>query len=1100
MRVLKRNGSYEDIDLRKIQARMTTLTIERGLDHLDTLELCQSVVAGLYDGVTTQQLDELAIETAAGLCARDPEYGKLAGALAVSNLDKNLRYDGLNTLGGYIHYFAQLHPGYIRDDILHFLAGHQDALRQVVMYDRDYLLDYFGYRTLEKSYLIKDTKSGKIVERPQHLWLRVAAELGQKDLDKVITIYNQLSTFDYMHATPTLFNAGTYSPQMASCFLLSMEDDSIEGIFKCLSDCAQISKYAGGIGVAITKIRAKGSPIKGTNGISNGIVPMSRMFNELARYIDQGGGKRKGAVSLYLEPWHPDVFDFLDLRKQQGKEEIRARDIFTALWIPDLFMERVERDAEWSLLCPNQCPGLVDVYGDEFKVLYESYENQGLAMRIVPARSLWRSILQSQIETGTPYMLYKDACNAKSNQKNLGTLKSSNLCVAPETKMLTRQGYFEIQSLWGKTVDVWNGDCWSETEVYKTGVNKKLIKVITDCGQELYCTEYHKFYVKNKYGSPPEVKRAHELVKGDKLEKFNLPEPNQQFVTFNPKLYTEGLYTADGCYTSTKFPHRVYLYGAKQDLAQYLLKADRSYNQPAQNRSHYEYGNLRPKYFIPTIAEDTVSGVLSWLAGYLDGDGCVTNNNGNQGIQVSSVNKDFLQALQLSLQELGVNSKIKLLRKAGNYSLPKNDGTNENALYQCRDVYRLTINGVHTKKLLCLGLPVKRLRITSYEGQREAEKHIKVISIVDEGRHDDTYCVTETLKNKVMFNGLLTGNCVEILEYTCHDEIAVCNLASINLSKLVENGTFNYKRLGEITEQLVINLNSVLDSNYYKLPETSNSNLKRRPVGIGVQGLADVFMKLGLSFDSAEARYINKCIFEFIYFSAVQASMQLAKDHGSYEGFEGSPASCGKLQMDLWEVEPITHTPSMWQELRDSVRIHGLRNSLLIALMPTASTASITGNVECFEPITSNAYTRRVLSGDRWVINKHLVSDLKELGLWNEALRIKLLADNGSVQNLPVPQHIKDVYRTVWEIPQKSIVQMAADRGPFICQSQSMNIHLTTPSYTNLSAMHFDAWRKGLKTGSYYIRGKAALNNLAPTVQEVEGCSLDDPSCESCSA
>ncbi|HQV67374.1 MAG TPA: ribonucleoside-diphosphate reductase subunit alpha, partial [Saprospiraceae bacterium] len=616
--------------------------------------------------------------------------------------------------------------------------------------DRDYAYDYFGFKTLEKSYLLK--VDGRVIERPQHLLMRAAVGIHGSDIDSVLETYNLMSDRWFIHATPTLFNAATPKPQLSSCFLLTMTDDSIEGIFETLSRCAKISQSAGGIGLSIHNIRAKGSYIKGTGGTSNGIIPMLRVYNDTARYVDQGGGKRKGAFSVYLEPWHADVEEFLDLKKNHGKEENRARDLFYAMWMPDLFMERVKDNGNWSLFCPNEAPGLSDAYGEEFRALYTRYEQEGRARKTISAQALWFSILESQIETGTPYILYKDAANLKSNQKNLGTIKSSNLCT-------------------------------------------------------------------------------------------------------------------------------------------------------------------------------------------------------------------------------------------------------------------------------------------------------------------------------------------EIMEYTSKDEVAVCNLASLALNKFVIDGAFDFQKLHEITRVVTRNLNKVIDVNYYPIIEAQNSNRRHRPIGIGVQGLADAFIHLRMPFDSPEARQLNKDIFEAIYFAALTESCALAEKDGAYASFEGSPASQGILQYDMWDVTPSRNWD--WTSLKANIKKHGLRNSLLVAPMPTASTSQILGNNECFEPYTSNIYSRRTLSGEYIVVNKHLLQDLIKLNLWNEQLKEKLMAANGSVQEIAeIPDEIKALYKTTWEISQKVLIDMSADRGAFICQSQSLNLFMESPNFAKLSSMHMYAWSKGLKTGMYYLRTKAATEAIKFTLSE----------------
>jgi|APTNR8051073442_1049403.scaffolds.fasta_scaffold00001_387 ribonucleoside-diphosphate reductase alpha chain len=755
MLVLKRDGHRESVKFDKITARIEKLCYGLDLKYVSPVEVAMKVINGLYDGVTTIELDNLAAEIAATLTTKHPDYAKLAARIAISNLHKVTSKSFSNTmkrLYTYVDPKTGQNAPLISKETWKVIRDHAAELDEAIIYDRDFGYDYFGFRTLERSYLMKI--DGKVVERPQHLLMRVAVGIHGEDIPAAIETYTLLSEKWFTHATPTLFNAGTPKPQLSSCFLLTMQDDSIDGIYDTLKQCAKISQSAGGIGLSIHNVRAKGSYIKGTGGTSNGIVPMLRNFDMTARYVDQGGGKRKGSFAIYLEPWHADVFDFLALKKNHGKEEMRARDLFYAMWIPDLFMQRVENNEMWSLFCPNECPGLGDVWGEEFERLYEKYEKEGKFRKQIKAQDLWFEILESQIETGTPYILYKDSANRKSNQKNLGTIKSSNLCT-------------------------------------------------------------------------------------------------------------------------------------------------------------------------------------------------------------------------------------------------------------------------------------------------------------------------------------------EIIEYTSKDEVAVCNLASLALNKFVtDDGKFDHQKLYEITKVVTRNLNKVIDVNYYPVEEARNSNMRHRPIGLGVQGLADTFIMLRMPFDSDEARRLNEDIFETIYFGAMESSMELAQKNGPYESFKGSPVSKGIFQFDMWGVTPKSGRWN-WEQLKQDVKKHGVRNSLLLAPMPTASTSQILGNNECFEPYTSNIYTRRTLSGEFIIANKHLMKDLIELGLWTETMRQKLIATNGSVQAIPeIPQNIKDIYRTVWEISQKAIIDMSADRGAYICQSQSLNIHLKDPNFGKLTSMHFYAWKKGLKTGMYYLRSTAAADAIQFTLDK----------------
>ena len=786
MLVIKRDGRLETVRFDKVTARIEKLSYGLDTRFVTPIEVSKKVIDGIFDKVHTTELDNLAAETAASLTTKHPDYAILAARIAISNLHKTTSKSFSNTiklLYQYVDPKTGENASLISREVYEVVKKNAALLDSTIIYDRDFGYDYFGFKTLERSYLLK--LDGKVVERPQHMLMRVAVGIHHEDIDSVIETYNLLSERWFTHATPTLFNAGTPKAQLSSCFLLTVKEDSIEGIYDTLKQCAKISQSAGGIGLSVHGIRATGSYIKGTNGTSNGIIPMLKVFNDTARYVDQGGGKRKGAFAIYLEPWHADVIDFLQLKKNHGKEEMRARDLFYALWISDLFMKRVEADEEWSLFCPNEAPGLSDCYGDEFEALYERYEREGKARKVIKAQELWFEILESQTETGTPYMLFKDHANRKSNQKNLGTIKSSNLCT-------------------------------------------------------------------------------------------------------------------------------------------------------------------------------------------------------------------------------------------------------------------------------------------------------------------------------------------EIMEYTSPDEVAVCNLASIALPKFIVNGKFDHNKLKEVTKQVTKNLNKIIDINYYPVPEAERSNLRHRPIGIGIQGLADAFIKLRMPFESEEAQRMNEDIHETIYFGAMEASMELAKKEGPYETWKGSPISEGIFQFDMWGVTPKSGRWN-WDEMRKLVKKHGVRNSLLVAPMPTASTSQILGNNECFEPYTSNIYTRRVLSGEFIVVNKHLLKDFVDLGLWNDKMKNKLIESNGSVQNIAeIPQNIKDLYKTVWEISQKTIMDMSADRGAYICQSQSLNIHIKDPNFGKLTSMHFYAWKKGLKTGMYYLRTKAAADAIKFTVEKqadvalepivndedklaAMACSLDNPeACEAC--
>ena len=748
MYVTKRNGLTEKLSYNKIITRLKQLNPNLKIAYSD---LVVKVMDQLYNNIETSKIDELICELCASMGTQHYDYSILASMLAISNHQKEVNSSIVSCID-------KIGPSYLSETYINIVKNNDVYIESLIDYSRDFLIDYFGFKTLEKSYLIK--VGGKTVERIQHLWMRVAIQIHGNNLEKVKETYDGLSKKEFIHATPTLYNSGTVRPQLSSCFLLAMEDDSIDGIFNTLKDCANISKYAGGIGLHIHNIRAEGAQIKGTNGISNGITPMLRVFNNTAKYVDQGGGKRHGSFAIYLEPWHADVEQFIDLKRNQGDEEMRARDLFYALWIPDLFMEKVKKDEEWYLMCPNMCPGLSDVYGEEFNQLYNSYVLQNKYTKKIQARQLWFKILDSQMETGTPYMLYKDACNKKSNQNNLGTIKSSNLCC-------------------------------------------------------------------------------------------------------------------------------------------------------------------------------------------------------------------------------------------------------------------------------------------------------------------------------------------EIVQYSDQHESSVCNLASISLSSMVENKMFNYDKLYKVTQILTENLNNIIDVSYYPTEKTRVSNLNNRPIGIGVQGLADVFALMDMPFESVEALEVNKLIFETIYYASIKKSMELSKRSGPYITIKDSYISKGILQFDLWKVTPSDRYD--WTELKENVIRYGVRNSLCVAPMPTASTSQILSNNECFEPFTSNIYARKTLAGEFVVINKYLMKELIDLDMWNTKIKNKIIENKGSIQNIPnIPVHIKNKYKIVWEIPMKHIINMARDRGAFICQSQSMNLWIEEPNYKILTSMHLYSWECGLKTGIYYLRRKAKhqAQQFTITPEKEEECEM----------
>ena len=944
MKILTRSNKLEEVNFNRIKERLEELVKKFDLKSIDCDKLTQQVVSHIYDGITTHELDDHAAKISASWGSENIEYLRYAAIISVDNLHKD-------TLDSFVDTVLTLDKecDVLKKDYVDFVKNNRVELDAMIDYSRDFNFDFFGFQTLLKSYLLRVNEF--LCERPQHLYMRVACRLYPNDLPKIKKTYDLLSMGYYTHATPTLFNAGTINEQLASCFLLGVEDN-IENIFKSYSDSALISKGAGGIGVHIHDIRASGSIIKSTNGRSNGIIPMIQVYNATARYVDQGGGKRKGSIAIYLEPWHADIREFLNLKKNAGDENMKARDIFLALWIPDLFMERVKNNEQWSLMCPHQCKGLSDAYGDEFKKLYEHYEEQKMYRKQVSARDLFKQIMESQIETGVPYMCYKDSVNKKSNQVNLGTIKSSNLCVAPETLILTDRGYFPIKSLNDQFVNVWNGKQFSTVKVQKTNSFAELMKVEFSNGSILECTPYHKFYLK----SGLEI-QARDLVIGFEMATCTFPVLNCSVVqTLN--FISSYLRTNDNVFESKKLEDLLYI---KNQL-------------------------------------NTIS--------------C--------------------------------------------------DGT----IFEFKDRFELVLNSYSCAKLRGHGLTINK----------EFNDTLKVVDIVYTSRHDETYCVNEPLEHKVVFNGILTGNCSEIMEYSSSNEYAVCNLASLNLKKFVINGEFDMNLLNDVTYEAVKNLDRVIDLTNYPTKETKSSNFKNRPIGLGVQGLADVFYLLKMPFESEKARELNSYIFETIYYSSLRASIDLAKEQGSYDSFVGSYFSQGKVQLDLWDTCPTLHYD--WDKIREDVK-QGVRNSLLTAIMPTASTSQILGNFECIEPPSSNIYLRKTLAGHFTVINKYLVNDLLELGLWNEDMKDKIIYYEGSIQNIDeIPTDIKKLYKTVWEIPQKTLIDLAADRSRFIDQSQSLNLFLDKPDFQKLYNFHMYGWKQGLKTGMYYLRTKPAVNPI----------------------
>ena len=1094
MKVIKRDGSPEEMLFDKVTRRISKLNSAPEFKPLNVHpdKVAQKVFSSMYDGISTAEIDNLTAEVAIGMITNDPDYETLATRVTVSNLQKNCPRKFSESMS---HLNRK---GVVSNEGISFITPEVDSW---IDPKRDYLFGYFGIKTLQKGYLNEG-------ETPQYLFMRVALWIHGTDYARVRETYDFMSRKYFTHATPTLFNSLTNNAQGSSCFLVAMKDDSIEGIYETLKECAHISKWSGGIGIHCSNIRANGTAIKGTNGIADGIVPMLRVFNNTARYVNQGGGKRKGSFAIYLEPWHADVMEFLELRLNQGDEEARCRDLFTAMWIPDLFMQKVEEDAEWHLMCPHECPGLPDVWGEEFNELYRMYVAQGRFKKKIRAREIWDAILKSQVETGTPYMCYKDAANSKSNQQNIGTIKSSNLCVAPETMILTKNGYQKISDLVGQVVDVWNGEEWSAVTISKTSNASRLVRVNFSDGTFLECTEYHKFHLQVGYGNKTEIKPTTNLVPGDRLIKWTPPSPVEFEDTEDFSYpYTHGFFCGDGTYHSTyagfKTIPTVSLYGEKKKLVEHLEVRTMSGNEDASGRLNVQLPyDLPNKFKVPL--RGTVKTRLDWFAGLCDADGhtqgCPENPT-QKSISVASIHLSFLRDIQLMLHTLGVSSTVGLLRDAGETELP--DGKGGKKMFDTQACWRLVVSALGVEILINAGFMTHRLDLSDFTPvTRDVRQYVRVVSVEDNGRVDATYCFNEPKRHMGIFNGVITGNCTEIMEVSTPDETAVCNLASICLPTFVKDGEFDFDELGRVTRVVTRNLNRVIDRNFYPTEAARKSNMRHRPIAIGVQGLADVFQMLGLPFDSDKARWFNKTIFEWIYHEALVESCQLAEEEGPYETFQGSPASQGILQPDMWGPEF-----KKYNIIREMVKKHGLRNSLLVAPMPTASTAQIMGNNEAFEPYTTNIYLRRTLAGEFIMINKHLVKDLQALNMWNNEIKNEIVRAGGSVQHLAnLPDTLKSIYRTVWEIPQKSIIDMSADRGAYIDQSQSLNIFMENPTMAKLSSMHMYGWKKGLKTGMYYLRTRAKAKAqqvtvpIAPTQEQILACSLANPgACDMCS-
>lgn len=1512
MRVQKRNGSSEEVSFDKVLNRIRKISDNLNVNIFD---IAQKVCSRIFDLVKTSELDELAAHICSSMITEHPDYGTLGARIIVSNHHKNTSpsfSETVNIMYNNVDVHGEKNP-LVSEELYEVVMANKEKLNSCLDYQRDYLFDYFGFKTLERSYLMK--VNNVVVERPQHMFMRVAIGIHGEDVKEALQTYELMSSKYFTHATPTLFNSGTPRPQLSSCFLLHMEDDSIDGVFSTLKECAMISKYSGGIGLHIHNVRAKGSRIRGTNGYSDGIMPMMRVYNNTARYVNQcftpdtvvysadgpkrmdevqigdqlvtidgsfknvntvsvnnvdkeileirtkyafesikvtpehemyviagqrkmtnydviknrlklgivkpefklakdleeddmvgypipsyerdfgfdadfcrlygimigdgsiykrsansleykahlnnttkvktamfveqylasrgihywvtketdkdtytigwstqtcgiayddlydnekvkhiapkfmhlpadktralirglmetdghvgkelyfhstsyqvahafrymllrlgslcsghmkdevgkghyitrsngkrtfietkkvmyvvrvpksevtqqiledietefngffthngiiwsrirsidtahytgdvydfnmmdnhnytvasfglvhNSGKRNGSIAMYLEPWHADVEAFLEMKKNHGSEEERARDLFYALWIPDLFMHRVKEAGVWSLMCPDECPGLSDVYGEEFTRLYEKYEAEGRYKKQIKAQDLWWQILQMQIEQGVPYLLFKDAANNKSNQKNLGTIKSSNLCVAPETMVLTKDGYYPIVDLAGQNVEVWNGKQFSGTTVHQTGRMQKLLTVKFSNGMEVRCTPYHKFYI--EMGTEPtkssdvKIVEAKDLTVGMRIIRYVTPCLN----TSNEEMkyaYTHGLFCADGTYikhdesdkhqcnfqkwNDTDFCKRhqqfekmyddevkccaqslcdkpiLYLYGEKKNLLEHV---DFLYHNDDTTQDRVNVAiphDITEKFYVPLNA--SIASKIAWLSGYLDGDGCTVRNGKATSIQVSSINKSFLTKVVYLLQTLGVAAHLAKSKDEGESLL--SDGKGGKRSYKTQPLYRICIDATSVFTLSKMGMKTYRLDTSNLtQPSQNYKRFVTIRSIVDNDEYDDTYCFNEPLEHKGIFNGVLIGNCSEVVQYTSPEETAVCNLASIALPAYIDydendKPTYNFAKLHDVVKVITKNLNKVIDVNFYPVEKARRSNLKHRPIGIGVQGLADAYIRMRYPFDSQEAMKLNKYIFETIYHASMEASMEISKKRaewigkysreeisydeldekinlneyeiinakypGAYSSFEGSPTSRGEFQFDLWGVTPESGMYD-WDKLKEDVKTHGIRNSLLLAPMPTASTSQILGNTEAFEAITSNLYKRKTLAGEFIIVNKYLIADLVKLGLWDKDMKNKVIINDGSIQAIDeIPDELKRLYKTSWELKQKVLIDQSADRGAYVCQSQSLNLFVEDPDFKKLSSMHFYSWQKGLKTGIYYLRTRA---------------------------
>ncbi|AMQ10759.1 ribonucleoside-diphosphate reductase large chain [Brazilian marseillevirus] len=1058
-------------------------------------------------------------------CYMHPDWGVLAGRAEILRL-RDITPERFSDV-------VKSNRKIFCESYANFVMKNASELDSFVQEDRDMKFDWMAINTLEKSYLLKKKGyDGKlhINERPQQLYLRVATFLCMPDMNNIRRCYNCLSKGNFTMASPTLFNAGLKRPSLSSCFL-GIIQDSLVKMAEEWTNIAIISSGSGGLGYSVTPVRHSNI---GDIGESSGVVPFLRAPDAILGYVDQAG-RRKGSGTFFLACWHVDIFDFVDARKPGGNDLMRAREIFYAIWTSDLFMKRVKEDGQWSLFCPNEAPGLDDVYGPEFEELYKKYENEGKAKKTVRAQELWHHILVAQAEVGMPFIAYKDAICRKSNQKNFGMPHSLNLCVAGDTRILTREfGHVEIESVVNQNIHVWNGEKWSQTKIVKTAENQDLLCVEFSNGVTLQCTPQHRFFVQNKYGEEAVEKRAHELQPGDKLEKWDLPEAFEfdESLEFDHP-YTHGFFCGDGTYEKgrdkTKRNPMVTLYHEKIGLLEHLEYT--SHGKEHDKKLNVRLPrNLAPKFEVPMFS--SVETRLRWFEGYCDADGTVSRNGNNESLQIASIEKDFLLDIRLMLQTLGVESKIVLAAFAGNRVLP--DGKGGKMEYECKDLWRLLIGSVDVQKLVSLGFSPKRLRLSERTPQRSALRFVKVLSVSNGREGVDTFCFREEERGRGMFEGMLLGNCMEICQNTSEEEIASCNLATICLPKYFKEGKYDFGKLSRNVRKAVRVLNAVIDRNHYppEIPKIKSANLKHRPVGLGVQGLADTFALANLSWLDEEAKLLNRQIFETIYHSAITESRKMAEERASfgcavpyYETFPGSPLSNGFFSHDLWDAEAIHKESGIpfgditieqvkeyrrskgipesycgvdWETERHLTKKYGVYNSFLIALPPTASTAQILGNNEAFEPFTAIIGKRTVLSGTFAVVNKHFVNDMVELGIWNKKNRAACLNGKGSIQDIvcedeakrPLVEKLKRKYLNAFELSQKRICELSIDRNRYVDQTSSHNCFMKEPTYQKLTSYHFYQWENGAKTGMYYLRTSPPDVAVNIAVDEEEECVM----------